>query len=86
MALTVFTIFIVLLSLGAPLWLSIILFALNCVIPDTIPFADEFVQGLGVAGKIKQSTGGIKIISWIFKNPIKFILIIIFIVLILQKF
>lgn len=77
MLLIAFTIFIVLLSLGAPLWLSIILFALNSIIPDGIPFADEFVQGLSIASRIKNGFNGFRVSSWIFGNPFKFILVVI---------
>lgn len=89
MGLTIFTIFIVLLSLGAPLGISILLFILNIIIPDSIPFGDEFIQGLSIAGKIKNGARGIKTVSWILYNPKKSIvfaaLILVLIFLFINK-
>lgn len=62
------TIIIVLISLGAPLWLSLILFGINAFIPDAIPFADEFVQGLGIASKIKNASKVSSLINWVVNN------------------
>jgi len=67
MLITGLTILVVLISIGAPLWLSIILFALNAYIPDSIPYADEFIQGMNIAGKVKHGLRGMKIFRWLFK-------------------
>lgn len=71
MLLIAFTVLIVLISIVAPLWLSVILLGLNLIIPDSIPLADEFIQGMAVAGKMKNSVRVMKSASWAFNNPAK---------------
>lgn len=66
---------IVAISLEAPLWLSILLLGLNLVIPDAIPFLDEIVQCMGVAGKIKNLNRAIVFFEWVSTNKLKSLMI-----------
>ena len=55
---------LVFLCYTAPLWVRILLFALNAVIPDPIPIVDEVVLGVGVVSKIM----GVSRIIWFFRK------------------
>lgn len=54
----------------APLWVRILLFALDFVVPDPIPIVDEVLFGFGVISKIL----GISRILW-FLNKFKWLII-----------
>lgn len=62
---------LVFLCYTAPLWVRILLFALNLVVPDPIPIVDDVLMGVGVISKIL----GISRILWFF-NKFKWIILI----------